>query len=42
MDHITNTVNYGGFIGNEKSTSFGKPTYALTPFQGQLGARFNC
>jgi hypothetical protein len=41
MDNIFNTVNYGGYIGNQRSKSFGQPTYALTPFQGQLGLRFN-
>ncbi len=41
MDNLFNTVNYGGYIGNMRSTSFGKPTFALSPFQGQLGLRFN-
>jgi hypothetical protein len=41
MDNVFNTVNYGGYVGNMKSTLFGQPRYALTPFQGQLGLRFN-
>lgn len=41
MDNIFNTVNYGGYNGNMKSKLFGQPTFALTPFQGQLGLRFN-
>jgi hypothetical protein len=41
MDNLFNTVNYGGYNGNMRSTTFGQPTFALTPFQGQLGVRFN-
>jgi hypothetical protein len=39
MFNLTNRVNYGGFTGNQTSPNFGQPTYALSPFQGQLGVR---
>jgi hypothetical protein len=41
MFNLTNAKNYGGYIGNQRSPDFGKPTYALSPFQGQLGIRFD-
>ncbi|HYU78380.1 MAG TPA: hypothetical protein VEK56_05305, partial [Vicinamibacterales bacterium] len=41
MFNLTNAKNYGGYIGNQRSPDFGKPTYALPPFQGQLGVRFD-
>jgi len=41
MFNLTNAENYGGFIGNQRSPDFGKPTYALSPFQGQLAIRFD-
>jgi hypothetical protein len=41
MFNLTNAENYGGYIGNQRSPDFGKPTYALSPFQGQLGVRFD-
>jgi hypothetical protein len=39
MFNLTNHVNDGGFTGNQASPNFGRPTYALSPFQGQLGVR---
>ncbi len=41
MFNVTNRVNYGGYVGNQRSTNFGKPSYALAPFQGQFGLRFD-
>ncbi len=41
MFNLLNTKNYGGYNGNMRSTAFGKPGYALAPFQGQLGLRFD-
>lgn len=41
MFNLFNKVNYGGFVGNMVATNFGKPTYALPPFQSQLGIRFD-
>jgi hypothetical protein len=41
MNNVFNTVNYGGYTGNMRSVRFGEPSYALTPFQGQIGVRFN-
>lgn len=41
MFNLTNHRNYGGPIGNMRSPDFGKPTYALSPFQGQFGIRFD-
>jgi hypothetical protein len=40
MFNLFNTDNYAGYIGNRSSASFGQPTIALAPFQGQVGARF--
>jgi hypothetical protein len=39
MFNLRNAVNYGGFIGNMRSPDFGRPSYAVSPFQGQLGIR---
>jgi len=39
MFNLANHVNYGGFTGTQTSPNFGRPTYALSPFQGQLGVR---
>jgi hypothetical protein len=41
MFNLTNTTNYGGYDGNMRSTFFGQPRFALPPFQGQLGVRFD-
>jgi hypothetical protein len=41
MFNVTNRVNYGGYVGNQRSTNFGKPSYAMAPFQGQFGVRFD-
>ncbi len=41
MFNLTNAKNYGGHIGNQRSPDFGQPTYAVSPFQGQLGIRFD-
>jgi carboxypeptidase family protein/TonB-dependent receptor-like protein len=41
MFNLFNTVNYGNYIGNQKSVNFGQPTVALAPFQGQLGVRLD-
>ena len=41
MFNLLNTTNYGGFEGNMRSTRFGQPRFALAPFQGQLGVRFD-
>ncbi len=41
MFNVTNRVNYGGYVGNMRSTNFGKPTYAMPPFQAQFGLRFD-
>ncbi len=41
MFNLTNSDNYGGFDGNMRSTFFGKPRFALPPFQGQLGVRLD-
>jgi hypothetical protein len=41
MNNLFNTVNYAGYQGNMKSVSFGQPSYALTPFQGQIGFRLD-
>ena len=41
MFNMFNTVNFfSNYIGNQRSLTFGKPTGALDPFQGQLGVRF--
>ncbi|RPJ85452.1 MAG: TonB-dependent receptor, partial [Acidobacteria bacterium] len=39
MFNLTNAVNYGGYQGNMRSTTFGKPSYATSPFQAQFGIR---
>ncbi len=41
MFNLTNTTNYGGYDGNMRSSFFGQPRFALSPFQGQLGVRMN-
>ncbi len=41
MFNVTNRVNYGGYVGNQRSTNFGKPSYALPPFQAQFGIRLD-
>ena len=41
MFNLTNTTNYGGYDGNMRSTFFAQPRFALPPFQGQLGVRFD-
>jgi hypothetical protein len=41
MFNLFDTVNYGGYVGNMVSTNFGRPTYALAPFQSQIGIRFD-
>jgi hypothetical protein len=41
MFNLTNTTNYGGYDGNMRSSFFGQPRFALPPFQGQLGLRFD-
>ncbi len=41
MFNLLNTTNHGGYTGNQRSVLFGKPTFALPPFQGQLGIRFD-
>jgi hypothetical protein len=41
MFNLFNTENLGGYTGNRLSTLFGQPTFALPPFQGQLGLRFD-
>ena len=41
MFNLLNTVNYGGYQGNQRSVLFGKPSFALAPYQGQLGIRFD-
>jgi hypothetical protein len=41
MFNLFNTVNYfSNYIGNMQSKTFGKPTGAFDPFQGQIGLRF--
>ena len=39
--NLFNTRNYGGYNGNRLAVTFGQPTVALTPFQAQLGLRFD-
>jgi hypothetical protein len=39
MNNLFNTANYGVYQGNMLSVNSGKPTFAMTPFQGQLGVR---
>ena len=41
MFNLTNITNYGGYDGNMLSSFFGQPRFALPPFQGQLGVRFD-
>jgi len=41
MFNLLNTKNYGGYDGNQRSTFFGRPRFALAPFQGQLGIRLD-
>jgi hypothetical protein len=41
MFNLFNTVNYGGYEGNMRAARFGQPRFALAPFQGQLGVRFD-
>jgi hypothetical protein len=41
MFNVFNTVNYGGYNGNMRSVSFGQPSFALAPFQGQIGLRYD-
>lgn len=41
MFNLLNTTNYGGYEGNMASTQFGRPRFALAPFQGQLGLRLD-
>jgi hypothetical protein len=41
MFNLLNTRNYGGYDGNQRSTFFGQPRFALAPFQGQLGLRLD-
>jgi hypothetical protein len=41
MFNLTNTKNFGGYDGNMRSSFFGQPRFALPPFQGQLGVRFD-
>ncbi|MCA1563384.1 MAG: TonB-dependent receptor, partial [Acidobacteria bacterium] len=41
MFNLFNTKNFGGYQGNQRSVLFGQPTFALAPFQGQLGIRFD-
>jgi hypothetical protein len=41
MFNLTNVTNYGGYDGNMRSSFFGQPRFALPPFQGQLGLRFD-
>lgn len=37
--HIANTTNWTGYVGNQRSASFGKPTGSGDPRQIQLGVR---
>jgi hypothetical protein len=39
MNNLFNTANYGVYQSNMLSVNFGRPTFAMTPFQGQLGIR---
>jgi hypothetical protein len=41
MSNLFNTINYGVYQGNMRSVNFGRPDFAMTPFQGQLGVRFD-
>lgn len=41
MFNLFNTKNFGGYQGNQRSVLFGQPSFALAPFQGQLGIRFD-
>ena len=41
MFNLFNTDNLGGYDGNMRSSFFGQPRFALPPFQGQLGLRFD-
>jgi hypothetical protein len=41
MFNLTNTKNLGGYDGNMRSSFFGQPRFALPPFQGQFGVRFD-
>ncbi|MCA1585765.1 MAG: hypothetical protein LC791_13690, partial [Acidobacteria bacterium] len=41
MFNVLNTTNYGGYDGNMASQQFGRPRFALPPFQGQLGLRLD-
>ena len=41
MFNLFNTVNFGNYDNNMRSTRFGQPRFAAAPFQGQLGLRFD-
>jgi hypothetical protein len=41
MFNLFNTVNNGGYIGNQRAVNFGQPTVAFAPFQRQLGVRLD-
>src|SRR5262249_3994938 len=39
MYNVFNTKNYLRYNGNQSSTTFGKPSLAFDPFQGQVGVK---
>jgi hypothetical protein len=41
MFNLLDTVNFGGYDGNQRSTRFAQPRFAGAPFQGQLGIRLD-
>ena len=41
MFNVFNTVNFGNYDSNMRSTRFGQPRFAAAPFQGQLGLRLD-
>lgn len=41
MFNLFNTVNFGNYDGNMRSTRFAQPRFAAAPFQGQLGVRLD-
>jgi hypothetical protein len=41
MFNLLNTVNYANYNGNQRAVTFGQPSLAMSPFQGQFGVRFD-
>jgi len=41
MYNLFNTVNFGSYVGNQRSAIFGQPQLAFDPFQAQFGLKFS-